>query len=174
MTAVANDVFTAAQFNTHVRDNLLETAPAKATTAGSFFVTDQANSIGERIPTTSIVNANESTTSTTYADLTTAGPTVTVNTGANAIVWFASSLGTSSGAGLAIQASVAVSGSTTIAADDNWQIRSDIASGDFIRYGAMHMFTTLTPGSNTFTMKYKVPAATTGNFNQRELVVLPL
>ena len=33
MTAVSGSVYTAAQFNTFVRDNLNETAPAKATTA---------------------------------------------------------------------------------------------------------------------------------------------
>src|SRR5690606_12967068 len=38
MTAVSGSVFTAAQFNQFVRDNLNETAPARATTAGAHFV----------------------------------------------------------------------------------------------------------------------------------------
>jgi hypothetical protein len=50
MTAVANSTFTAAQFNQYVRDNLNETAPAKATSAGSYFVADGVNSIAERTP----------------------------------------------------------------------------------------------------------------------------
>ena len=49
MTAVANAVFTAAQFNTHVRDNLLETAPAKATTTGGYFVATGTNTIVQRV-----------------------------------------------------------------------------------------------------------------------------
>lgn len=48
MTAVASTAFTAAQFNTHVRDNLNETAPAKATTSGRLIVTAGPNSIAEQ------------------------------------------------------------------------------------------------------------------------------
>ncbi|GII42264.1 hypothetical protein [Planotetraspora phitsanulokensis] len=39
MTAVANSIFTTAAFNQYVRDNLLETAPAKATTGSRLIVT---------------------------------------------------------------------------------------------------------------------------------------
>ena len=48
MTAVANTVFTAAQFNQHVRDNLNETAPAKATASGGYFVATGVNAIAQR------------------------------------------------------------------------------------------------------------------------------
>jgi hypothetical protein len=51
MTAVTNATFTAAQFNTHVRDNLLETAPAKATAADRFILTDGANAVREQAAT---------------------------------------------------------------------------------------------------------------------------
>ena len=43
MTAVASSVFTAAQFNTFIRDNLNETSPAKATTAGAYFTVSGTN-----------------------------------------------------------------------------------------------------------------------------------
>lgn len=47
MTFVSNAVLTAAQLNTHLRDNLLETAPAKATAPGRFIVSTGLNSISE-------------------------------------------------------------------------------------------------------------------------------
>lgn len=174
MTAVANAVFTAAQFNTHVRDNLLETSPAKATTPGSYFVTDAANSIGERIAGSAVVNTSQGTTSTTYVDLGTVGPAVTASTGTTAIVLFAAEMqhNTSSDA---CKASVAVSGATTVAASDDWCVRhEDTSTGsEFNRVMGFHRFTGLTAGSNTFTMKYASTAATTANFNFRELTVIP-
>src|ERR1700755_2312031 len=78
LTAVANTAFTAAQFNASVRDDLLETAPAKATANGQMFVATAANSIAARLPQASFVTVSESTASTTYAALTTAGPAVTI------------------------------------------------------------------------------------------------
>jgi hypothetical protein len=44
-TAVGNTLLTAAFWNTHVRDNLLETAPAKATAAGQLFQATAPNAI---------------------------------------------------------------------------------------------------------------------------------
>lgn len=174
MTAVANAVFTAAQFNTHVRDNLLETSPAKATTAGSMFITSQANSIAERIPTSNVVLANETTTSGSFVDLTTPGPIVTVDTGTSAMVWFAASGGASGGA-VTARVSVAVSGATTVAASSDWEFRVQTGTTNTFNRGVgMHTFTGLNAGSNVFTMKYTTSGATTTNFNQRELIVIPL
>src|SRR3546814_19340432 len=70
MTAVANTVFTAAQFNQHVRDNLNETAPAKATAAGGYFVATGVNAIAQRIADGNTDTNTGTTTSTTYTDLT--------------------------------------------------------------------------------------------------------
>lgn len=49
ITAVSGTILTAAQWNTHVRDNLLETMPAKATTADRMFVTTGPNSIAQNV-----------------------------------------------------------------------------------------------------------------------------
>lgn len=59
MTAVANTEFTAVQFNTHIRDNLLETAPAKAVNPGSYFAVSGTNSIAERTPAQDIILTDE-------------------------------------------------------------------------------------------------------------------
>lgn len=172
MTAVANTVFTAAQFNTHVRDNLNETAPAKATTAGSLFVASGVNQIAERIPGLDVINTSQTTTSTSYTDLATVGPSVTVTTGTSAIVFLASFLQNNT-ASQHSNAAVQVSGATTIAAADTDAIRMNAAAiGDFNRVGAFTI-PTLTPGSNTFTMKYRV-AGGTGTFANRALFVIPL
>lgn len=55
-TAVGNTLLTAAFWNTHVRDNMLETAPAKATQAGQIFhatgpnVIAALNAVAYRMP----------------------------------------------------------------------------------------------------------------------------
>ena len=74
MTAVATAVFTATQFNTYIRDNLLETAPAKATDLSNLFSVISANTLVERTPKEAIVTTPESTASTSYTALVTAGP----------------------------------------------------------------------------------------------------
>lgn len=170
MTAVANAVFTAAQFNTHVRDNLLETAPAKATTVNSYFVSNGANSIGERIPGHATVATSQTTTSTTYTDLTTVGPVVNVDTGTKALVFLKASI-LNATSGTLTHMGFAVSGTSTIAASDAFSI--DGTTTTAFRIGGAFIVTGLTPGTNTFTAKYRVSAATTGTFADRDLIVLP-
>lgn len=173
MTAVANTVFTAAQFNTHVRDNLNETAPAKATTAGTLFVATGANSIAERVPSTNGVTTSETTTGTGYGDLATPGPTVTVTTGTKAIV-IVTSLVQNSTSGQNSYASYAVSGASAISAtDDRSVLITAAATNQTLRASAVYMETGLTAGSNTFTMKYRVTGGT-GSFQNRRITVIPL
>ena len=172
MTAVSGATFTAAQFNQFVRDNLNETAPAKATAAAQFFVSTAANAIAARQMSNQVVTTSESTSSTSYTDLTTVGPTVTATTSTLAMVLFASRIQNSLTNGAA-EVSVAVSGASSVAASANWAIKMDgIASANNIRMGMAHVFTGLTAGSNTFTMKYLVGSGT-GTFAARELIVLP-
>lgn len=68
MTAVANEVFTAAQYNTYVRDNLLETAPGICEFPSQYFykLGNQlyANTVGSQFTGAAASNI----TSTTYAD----------------------------------------------------------------------------------------------------------
>jgi hypothetical protein len=172
MTAVAGATFQAADFNKFVRDNLNETAPAKATAAAQFFVSTGPNAIAARQMANASVLTSESTSSTAYADLATVGPQVTVSTGSLALVLFSSRIGNSLTNGAA-EVSVAVSGASSVAANANWSIKLDgIASTNNLRNGCAHMFSGLTPGTNTFTMKYLVGSGT-GTFAARELIVLP-
>jgi hypothetical protein len=173
MTAVANTVFTAAQFNTHIRDNLNETAPAKATAAGTLFVGAGVNSIAERVPSTNAVTTSESTGSTSYTDVTTPGPAVTVTTGTKAIV-IVTSLVQNSTSGQNAYASYAVSGASAISAtDDRAVLITAAATNQTLRASSAYMETGLTAGSNTFTMKYRVTGGT-GSFQNRRITVIPL
>jgi|SRR5690606_16456346 hypothetical protein len=172
MTAVSGSVFTAAQFNTFVRDNLNETAPAKATTAGAYFVTSTLNEIVERVGSRDSIATSGTTTSDSYTDLSTVGPTVTVETGELALVIWGCRItnDTANASGLV---SVEVSGATTNAANDVRALTFDAPEPGSLFQGSHAVFyDDLMPGTNTFTMKYRVGSGT-GTFNWRRLIVLP-
>jgi hypothetical protein len=176
MTAAPNTALTAAQWNTHVRDNLLTTAPGVASAAGQIFVATGANAIAARTPSFATVATSQTTTSTTYANLTTVGPQVTVDTGNSAIVIINSEIDHDSNSTAAMWASYEVTGATTIAANDTWALQRDgIAFGNPNRWGSIHMRNDLNPGSNVFTMKYRIVSATANAiFRNRHMVVIPL
>lgn len=174
MTAVAGAVFTAADFNTHVRDNLNETAVAKATTAGRIFVATGENSLAERVIASNSINTSTGDiTNTGYDDATNdPGPTVTVTTGTSALVfWSARAFNEAA----MTYISVAVSGATSIAADDRWGIGAPAPAINthILRCGTHYMFTSLTAGSNTFTMQFRTTSGTSTVVN-RQLFVIPL
>lgn len=118
------------------------------------------------------VATDQSTTSTSYTDLSTAGPSVTLTTGTKALV-IISCEADNTGINVATFASVAVSGATTIAASDaiaiKWQLRENIEN----RHSVATRFAALTAGSNTFTMKYRT-ASDTASFGDREIIVIDL
>lgn len=173
MTAVSGDIWTSAQFNAHIRDNLLETMPGKATAANRMYISNGLNSIAERVPSTATVATSQTTSSTSYVDLATVGPAVTVTTGTSAVVWAVARSQHSSGGG-ECSWSVAVSGATVRAANDDWRgLQSGVTAANPNRFGVTHLFTGLTAGSNTFTVKYKTSGAT-ATFQDRDIIVLPL
>lgn len=174
ITFAAGEVLTAAQLNTYLRDNLNETAPAKATTPGGIFVTTGANTIAERVPVASQVTTSQQTSSTSFVDLTTVGPAVTTVCGSTALVMLYAGISHNT-ANFQAEAGYAVSGATTIAASNLKTLQIDgLAANDQLRMSAIFYETTLTPGSNTFTMKYRVASGGTGTFENRQIVVIPL
>ena len=173
MTAVAGATFTAAQFNQYVRDNLNSTAPALATAASQIPVSTGANAIAMRTPDTASVATSQSTAVQTYTDLTTVGPSITATTGTIAIILFSAGMANNTVNSLTV-CSVQVSGASSVAANDAWAAYLDgNAANNFSRVGVAHVFTGLTAGSNTFTMKYRV-GSNTGSFQNREINVIPL
>ena len=115
------------------------------------------------------VAASESTTSTSYTDLTTAGPAITITTGTKALIIVSARAQTNTGA--TSYASYAVSGATTIAANDDDALEAGTITNNISRASRL---TTLTAGSNTFTMKYRTSPTRTGTFEFREIIVIDL
>lgn len=171
-TAVANATYTAAQHNASVRDNLLETAPAKATTPGSFFASTGTNTIAERITQSAVTPATETTTNTSYVDLSTVGPTVTATTGVRAFVFISAQL-TGNTSTLGSFMSFEVSGATSVSATDTSALVYYVSSVNLPVQATRVIAQGLTAGSNQFRAKYKVAGATTGSFSQRNISVIP-
>lgn len=177
MTAVAGAVFLAADFNTFVRDNLNETAPAKATTPGSIFAVTASNQIAERVPGAAIDTGSATFTSTSFADPATgsAGPSVTVTTGVQALVGYRAYLEVPSTTAR-VEMAYSISGATTRAASTTRSVGysvSNSVNGLKTRTGVVDLATTLTPGSNTFKLEYNVSSGT-GTAADRRLWVIPL
>lgn len=120
------------------------------------------------------VATSQSTTSSSYTDLGTVGPSVTVATKTTALVLMNTFMSqTASGSFVAM--SVAVSGDTTIAADDNNAIfyQAPFNNAQF-QFGGFTIIDTLNEGVNTFTAKYKIAISGTGGFLRRRIAVIPL
>jgi len=172
MTAVAGAVYTAAQWNTSIRDNLNETAVAKASSASGYSVVSGYNRLAQRATAVATNNGTETTDSTSYTDLEAdPGPTVTVLTGAGAIVSVFGS-GRTTG-GTAAWVSFEVSGASSIEASDTYAVQFHVTGSDIWLAGGSFGIA-LTPGLNTFTMKYRVSSSGTGTFSTRKLSVIPL
>lgn len=171
-TWVTSEIVTAAIMNSHVRDNLLETAPAKAAAAGGIIATSGANSVVNRLIVTDEIQTSETTTSTSYTDLATAGPDlVTLSTGTTALILITAYMANST-AGAKCYAAVDVSGATSSSPSDQRSIRFESsAANDEARIGGAHLYTGLTPGGNTFKLQYRVTAGT-GTFANRTIIGL--
>ena len=130
--------------------------------------------------TTAEVAAMQSTTSGSYTDLTTAGPTVTVTTGTKALVLMTALIdpSTVSGANLIFYVGCDITGATTQSPDGNnydslaiWP--RGAAMG--IRATAAVLFTGLTAGSNVFKLMYRSgDGSSTGYFRSRQIVVIDM
>lgn len=122
-------------------------------------------------PVSDLVATAQTTTSTSYAALATAGPVASAQTATRALVIVGcGSENSTNGQGAAM--SFAVSGATTIAAGDTTRVRSISATGanrwDFSR---LSYLTALTAGVNTCTALYNV-SANTGTFRDRSLTLI--
>lgn len=176
LTAVANTPLNDSQWNASVRDNLLLTSPAIATTANCIIVTAGANQIVERLFESDYVDESDDTTSTSYTNLANAGPAVTVTSGPHALVWFSCQLVNSGSTNTLMNYDVSGATTDTAAGDDGRSIELDGGSGGFndemSKWGVCDLQTT-NAGVNTFTSKYRVTGGT-GTFRRRRINVLPL
>lgn len=145
-TWVAGEVPTAAIMNAHIRDN------------PQALIWSEAD-----------VQTSQTTTSTSYTDLATSGPAVTLTTLTAAYVMVACWMSNSASNRNAM--SYAVSGATTLAASDTWMMSTfnyNIGAFQSMRISRQ---VALTAGSNTFTAKYRTTAGTS-TFQRRRIAVL--
>ena len=171
-TWVTAEVVTASIMNTDVRDNFLETGPFHAANVGGFIAVDGTNSLVERNVGGASTDASETTASTSYTDLTTAGPAVAVVTGTRAIVFLTCRLSNNT-AGVQALMGYAVSGATTVSATDLRAVEYESSvADDHITVTAAFLHGSLTAGNNTFTCKYRV-SANTGTFRRRGVTIFP-
>jgi hypothetical protein len=125
------------------------------------------------------VATSQSTTSGTYTDLATGGPTVTLTTGTTVIVAVSSQQANSSGNANADTGhcyhSFAVTGASSFVAADNYSAQGGQIFANQIngRSGVFYV-SGLTAGSNVFTSKYKVGVAGTATFAGRHIAVWAL
>lgn len=173
LTAVSNAALTASQWNASVRDNLLETAPAKASGAGTYFVGAGANSLAERSLAYPIVAATETTTLTSFDDLPagTVGPTQAATASLRVIVMlsaFVSNNTVNANSSMGVD----VSGVATVAATDTFALRFTSSTANASIVGTYAAGLTVAAGSCTYTAKYKVSSGT-GTFANRRMTVMP-
>ena len=180
--------------NAQIRDNLLETAAATATTAGDIIYADAANSMGSRVAigaatshfvsagnipvwrtiATDVDTGSNTNTGTSYSDLANWGfasnVEVTVTCGTVALVLFKAQLANATGGALT-HLSFSVSVSSTVAASDNHGIDYEASNAaDRAGIGGFDLRTGLTAGSNTFTLEGRVTAGT-GTIARPEIAV---
>lgn len=144
-------------------------------TNGARLTADSGSSSGLSwlLPATNTVATSESTTSTSYTDLTTSGPAVTVTVGASgtAMVIITAKI-TVPGSTAITAMSFAVSGASTVSASDARALFID-RSSENQRSSTVMFLTGLTAGSNTFTAKYRSTLGNTGTFADRDITVIP-
>lgn len=169
-----NSVLTAAQMNTYLRDNMLETMPAKSVHAGSHFAVVARNQIAERMIKSGFIAGPDTSTSTEYTDLANLGPSVSVSTSVSAFV-FLYAMQSEHITGGPTWMSYEVSGATESDADDNRAVQMQQGSIDRGQaWGAGILHEDLTPGINIFTAKYRVSGNGNGTWTNRRIIVFPL
>ncbi|MES2963579.1 MAG: hypothetical protein V4760_06785, partial [Bdellovibrionota bacterium] len=174
--------FAAFRAPTAIVSDLIWTLPASLGTAGQVLSTNAAGSLtwvtvsagtgSNGFGTSSAVVATSETTGTSsWVDLTTAGPAVTVTSGTSALVTMTAELKANASAGTTCAVSFAVSGATTIAASTSQKLEVSNTAG-FQHMSATYLVTGLNAGSNTFTLKYQaISPTTTCTFLNRNIIV---
>lgn len=164
---------TAAELNTYLRNNMLETAPAKATTPLSQFASTGANAIAQRNIKYDYIATAQTTSSTSFTNLSTVGPSVTVSTAGSCLVVWGAEVQIASNTDIA-RMSVECSGATSVAASDlrSILVGYSAAGTNYAQVSQAVLFSSLNTGTHTFTCKYRMTSGT-GTFTYRRLAVFP-
>ena len=159
------------------------TTLAVASTAGYLLSVDSAEATGLKwaapaggaiTSAAARVETDQDTTSGTYTDLTTSGPAVTLTTGTKVLV-IVGCFHYGDTTDKYAYASYAISGSTTSAASDDYAVSTRMINTAFNASAAsVASVRTVTAGSNTFTMKYRVSTPSNAHFINRQIIVIDL
>ncbi|MCD0446450.1 hypothetical protein LO763_22805 [Glycomyces sp. A-F 0318] len=112
-------------------------------------------------------------TGSTWTDLSTVGPQVTMTTGDTAIVCLAAQASVSAD-NVSAQAAIAISGATQVAPGAGRRLVWDGHPANNGNTAATFFMPALQPGTNHFTVKYLSGTSHTVTFAERKLLVLPL
>lgn len=126
--------------------------------------------------TTAFVATREDTALSSYTDLATPGPSVTVDIGANGIALVGLSMNYASTTTYAAgEMAFAISGASTVAASNNFSAGATTwdTSGAATTASGVFIVTGLTAGSTTFKAQYRTSLGT-GTFQRRRISVVPL
>jgi len=132
------------------------------------------NSMLSRNTQQGFVGTNQQTSSTTYTDLATVGPSVTItSSGTVALVKWTAGMFSGDGTLRAGYVDFAISGATTRApVDASALIETASNSGAGFRH-MMEAYVAITPGTNTFTLKYRCLTGPFAFQNRLLIVVAP-
>ena len=114
----------------------------------------------------------ESLSSASYADLATAGPSVTLTTGEEVVVMIDARIIPTANRNALI--AVEVSGATTIAAADANGLETTALAGAYVVGSRIFKISGLTPGANVFTMKYRTNTGGACEFAKRDITVMAI
>lgn len=179
-TWVANSRLNDVDLNADLRDNMMETMPAKALSADKFFVSEGLNKIGMReiLMSYSSVTATINSGTSLYR-FASSGPDVTITTGIMALCIWGSMINGQTTTFAYHSVSPIVPAGYTYYWDsqmDTWALHygaSRIAAHPF-RAMSFKLFTGLTPGLNTFRSLYRYDGSGTATWVNRYLIVIAL
>lgn len=172
LTAVSGAALTAAQWNATVRDNLLETAPAKSTGVAAHFVSAGTNTIAQRQIIQETIDTLESTIQTTFGNITggTVGPSVTVTCSLAALTMISGQMNASAANAWGMMSYDCDAGSTFASSENNAVTQSGSSASSVNRSGASDL-RVMSAASHTFKAEYRTSGVSIG-FLRRRLAVM--
>ena len=123
---------------------------------------------------TALVAAYQGTTSTSYTDLSTSGPAVTLTTGTKALVLMSAYILGDNTATENWMATAVTGASSVTPIDANGGGYATPVANEWFKFTVAKVYSGLTAGSNTFTMKYHKDGTGTAYFADREITVIDL
>lgn len=160
---------TAGMLNAMLRDNMNETAVAKATTAGNYFVSTGENVLAERYTLHATRGGTIEVTSTTWTPHDT-GPEITFNHSGSFLVLFSARIWATGGTA---DVGMVSPGTDEAGPHTRYAMENSGGPGALTRAGSHRMFINHPPGRTTVRLYYRASGSAKANIAQRYMAVLP-